>query len=79
MAKSTRTRKKTTAHKRTRAQTSGRLRAPRQQSEKRATRRTERDDQAAELRREIARKVAEGRKLRRDIETRIERLLRDRP
>ena len=76
----TKSRRKTTAAKRSRgAAKTGRIRAPRNQSARSVTRRPERDERAAELRREISRKLAEGRKLRRDIEARIDRMLRERP
>jgi hypothetical protein len=51
----------------------GRLRAPRQQS----ARRSAEDERLVALRQEISDKLAEGRKLRRDIEKRIDRMLLD--
>ncbi len=52
----------------------GRITAPRQQS----ARRTEADERLLTLRREIAEKIAEGKRLRRDIEKRIDKALKER-
>ncbi len=66
-----------TARKRSGEQT-GRIEAPRQQSARQTARRSEADERVAALRREIAEKIAEGRRLRRAIEQRIDRALKER-